>query len=253
MSRSSSTAYADRRPDPAVAAQRVAFGTSGHRGSSFSSTFNEAHVLAIAQAICLYRRKEGITGPLFVGIDTHALSQPAFDSALEVFAANGVETMISRGGEYTPTPAVSQAILVHNRGRTDGLADGIVITPSHNPPEDGGFKYNPPNGGPADTDITSWIEKQANALLADGLQRRPAPADRRGAARRLRARVRLPRELRRRPRQRDRLRRDPRLRHPHGRRPAGRRRRALLGAHRRALPHRSRRGQRAGRPDGSAS
>ncbi|HZX82900.1 MAG TPA: phosphoglucomutase, partial [Reyranella sp.] len=162
-------AYADRRPDPAVAAERVAFGTSGHRGSSFSTTFNEAHVLAIAQAICLYRGKEGITGPLFVGIDTHALSQPAFDSALEVFAANGVETMISRGGEYTPTPAVSQAILVHNRGRTDGLADGVVITPSHNPPEDGGFKYNPPNGGPADTDITSWIEKQANALLAGGI------------------------------------------------------------------------------------
>src|SRR5215218_90867 len=163
-------AYADRRPDPAVATERVAFGTSGHRGSSFAATFNEAHVLAIAQAICLYRRKEEISGPLFVGIDTHALSQPAFDSALEVFAANGVETMISRGGEYTPTPAVSQAILVHNRGRRDGLADGVVITPSHNPPEDGGFKYNPPNGGPADTEITSWIEKQANALLVDGLR-----------------------------------------------------------------------------------
>jgi phosphoglucomutase len=163
-------AYANRRPDPAVATERVAFGTSGHRGSSFAATFNEAHVLAIAQAICLYRRKEAITGPLFVGIDTHALSQPALDSALEVFAANGVETMISRGGEYTPTPAVSQAILVHNRGRRDGLADGVVITPSHNPPEDGGFKYNPPNGGPADTEITSWIEKQANALLADNLR-----------------------------------------------------------------------------------
>ena len=247
-------AYADRRPDPAVAAQRVAFGTSGHRGSSFSSSFNEAHVLAIAQAICHYRRKEGIDGPLFVGIDTHALSQPAFDSALEVLAANGVETMISQGGEYTPTPAVSQAILVHNRGRRDGLADGIVITPSHNPPEDGGFKYNPPNGGPADTDITSWIEKQANALLAE----RPAAtcgacrSPRRGA----RACVHeydFLEKLRRRPRQRDRLRRDPRLRHPHGRRSAGRRRRALLGAHRRALPHRSRRGQRPGRPDGSAS
>jgi len=162
-------AYYTRRPDPEVPAQRVAFGTSGHRGSSFDSTFNEAHVLAITQAICLYRRQERISGPLFIGFDTHALSRPAFESALEVLAANGVEVMISKGGEYTPTPAISQAILVYNRGRADGLADGIVITPSHNPPEDGGFKYNPPNGGPADTGVTSWIEKQANALLADGL------------------------------------------------------------------------------------
>jgi phosphoglucomutase len=147
----------------------VAFGTSGHRGSSFDGTFNEAHVLAITQAICLYRRREHISGPLFIGCDSHALSRPAFESALEVLAANGVEAMISKGGEYTPTPAISQAILVYNLGRKDGLADGIVITPSHNPPEDGGFKYNPPNGGPADTGVTAWIEKQANALLLAGL------------------------------------------------------------------------------------
>jgi phosphoglucomutase len=163
-------AYYSRRPDPAVQAQRVAFGTSGHRGSSLDSTFNEAHVLAITQSICLYRRKERISGPLFIGFDTHALSRPAFESALEVLAANGVETMTSKRGEYTPTPAISQAILVFNRGRKGGLADGIVVTPSHNPPEDGGFKYNPPNGGPAASDVTGWIEKQANALLADGLR-----------------------------------------------------------------------------------
>jgi phosphoglucomutase len=163
-------AYYTRRPDPQVPAERVAFGTSGHRGSSFDSTFNEAHVLAITQAICLYRRQERISGPLFIGFDTHELSRPAFESALEVLAANGVGVMISKGGEYTPTPAISQAILVHNRGRKEAQADGIVITPSHNPPEDGGFKYNPPNGGPADTGITGWIEKQANALLVDGLK-----------------------------------------------------------------------------------
>jgi phosphoglucomutase len=162
-------AYHARHPDPATPAERVAFGTSGHRGSSFDSTFNEAHVLAISQAICLYRQRERISGPLFIGCDTHALSQPAFESALEVLAANGVEVMISKDGEYTPTPAISQAILVHNSGRRDGLADGIVITPSHNPPEDGGFKYNPPNGGPADTDVTGWIQKQANGILEAGL------------------------------------------------------------------------------------
>jgi len=163
-------AYADLRPDPAVPAQRVAFGTSGHRGSSFERSFNEWHVLAITQAICEYRKSKGIDGPLYVGFDTHALSQPAFDSALEVLAANGVETMIAKGGEFTPTPAVSHAILVYNLGRPSGLADGIVITPSHNPPDNGGFKYNPPNGGPAGTDITGRIQHRANALLEGGLK-----------------------------------------------------------------------------------
>jgi phosphoglucomutase len=163
------TAYYTERPDPSVAAQRVAFGTSGHRGSSFDGSFNEAHVLAISQAICNYRKHEGIDGPLFIGFDTHALSAPAFASALEVFAANEVVVMTSAGGEYTPTPAVSHAILSYNRGRTSGLADGVVITPSHNPPDSGGFKYNPSNGGPADTDVTSWIEKQANEFLRSNL------------------------------------------------------------------------------------
>ena len=163
-------AYYSLRPDPAVPAQRVSFGTSGHRGTSFDKSFNEAHVLAITQAICLYRRSKGIDGPLFIGIDTHALSVPAFESALEVLAANGVETLIAKGGEFTPTPAVSHAILVYNRGRETGLADGIVVTPSHNPPDNGGFKYNPPNGGPADTDVTGWIEAKANALLEGGLK-----------------------------------------------------------------------------------
>jgi phosphoglucomutase len=164
------TAYYSQAPDPSVPLQRVAFGTSGHRGSAFDRTFNEAHVLAISQAICLYRKKKGIDGPIFIGIDTHALSEPAFASALEVLAANGVQVMMAAGGEYTPTPAVSRAILAHNRDRKSGLADGIVITPSHNPPGDGGFKYNPPNGGPADTDVTGWIEKQANDLLSNGLK-----------------------------------------------------------------------------------
>ncbi len=163
-------AYADLRPDPALPAQRVVFGTSGHRGSSFERSFNAWHVLAISQAICDYRKNKGIDGPLYIGFDTHALSQPAFESALEVLAANGVETRIAKGGEFTPTPAISHAILVHNRGRSSGLADGIVITPSHNPPDNGGFKYNPPNGGPADTDITGGIQDRANALLAGGLK-----------------------------------------------------------------------------------
>ena len=162
-------AYADLRPDPGVPAQRVAFGTSGHRGSSFDRNFNEWHVLAISQAICDYRRTKSINGPLYIGIDTHALSQPAFDSTLEVLAANDVETMIAKGSEYTPTPAVSHAILVYNRGRTLGLADGIVITPSHNPPGDGGIKYNPPSGGPADTGVTNWVQDRANVLLKGGL------------------------------------------------------------------------------------
>jgi phosphoglucomutase len=163
-------AYADLRPDPKVPAQRVAFGTSGHRGSALDRSFNEWHVLAISQAICDYRKDKGIGGPLYLGIDTHALSRPAFESALEVLAANGVETMIARSGEFTPTPAVSHAILVYNRGRTAGFADGIVITPSHNPPDNGGFKYNPPNGGPADTGVTGWIEARANTLLEGGLK-----------------------------------------------------------------------------------
>ena len=162
------TAYYSERPDPAIAAQQVAFGTSGHRGSSFDSSFNEFHVLSISQAICEYRRQQNINGPLFMGFDTHALSAPAFASALEVLAANGVEVMISAGDEYTPTPAVSHAILTYNRGRETGLADGIVITPSHNPPDSGGFKYNPPNGGPADTDVTKRIESRANDLLRSG-------------------------------------------------------------------------------------
>jgi phosphoglucomutase len=163
------TAYYTGRPDPAVAAQRVAFGTSGHRGSSFDSSFNEAHVLAITQAICTYRREHGTDGPLFLGFDTHALSAPAFATALEVLAANGVEVMTAAADEYTPTPAISHAILTYNRGRRSGLADGIVITPSHNPPDSGGFKYNPPNGGPADTDITAWMEIRANELMSANL------------------------------------------------------------------------------------
>jgi phosphoglucomutase len=162
------TAYYSERPDPGVASQRVAFGTSGHRGSSFDAAFNELHVLAISQAICEYRRLKSIGGPLFIGFDTHALSAPAFASAMEVLAANGVEVMVSAGDEYTPTPAVSHAILTYNRGRKSGLADGIVITPSHNPPDSGGFKYNPTNGGPADSDVTKWIENRANELLPLG-------------------------------------------------------------------------------------
>jgi phosphoglucomutase len=164
------TAYYSGRPDPTVASQRVAFGTSGHRGSSLALSFNEGHILAITQAICQYRTQEQVTGPLFLGMDTHALSEPAWTTALEVLAANGVDAMIDSEGGYTPTPALSHAILTHNRGRADGLADGIVITPSHNPPEDGGFKYNPPGGGPADTAATSWIERRANQLLLGGLR-----------------------------------------------------------------------------------
>ncbi len=163
------TAYFADRPDPGVAAQRVSFGTSGHRGSSFHCAFNEWHILAIAQAICVYRREKGIDGPLFLGIDTHALAEPAFASAMEVLAANEVDVMIAPDGEYTPTPAVSHAILRYNRGRKTGLADGIVVTPSHNPPEDGGFKYNPPHGGPADSVTTSFIQDRANQFLEKGL------------------------------------------------------------------------------------
>ena len=164
------TAYYTDMPDFSVPAQRVAFGTSGHRGSAFERSFNESHVLAITQAICQYREVNGINGPLFLGIDTHALSIPACASALEVLAANGVDVMLALSDEYTPTPAVSHAILTYNRGRTAGFADGIVITPSHNPPEDGGFKYNPPNGGPADANVTGWVEAKANEFLENGLQ-----------------------------------------------------------------------------------
>ena len=149
--------------------QRVAFGTSGHRGSAFDNAFNEAHILAISQAICFHRSQSGINGPLFIGIDTHALSEPALASALEVLAANDVNAMVDERGGYTPTPVVSHAILSYNKNRKSGLADGIVITPSHNPPDDGGFKYNPPNGGPADTNVTTWIEHTANTILERNL------------------------------------------------------------------------------------
>jgi phosphoglucomutase len=163
------TAYYTDLPDPSVPEQRVAFGTSGHRGSAFQKAFNEWHILAISQAICLYRRQQKIDGPLFLGMDTHALSVPALASALEVLAANGVEVMMAGKEEYTPTPVISQAILTYNRGRRTGLADGIVITPSHNPPHDGGFKYNPPNGGPAEGAVTDWIEAKSNAFLESSL------------------------------------------------------------------------------------
>jgi phosphoglucomutase len=160
--------YYVRKPDPGDPAQKVTFGTSGHRGSPLTGSFNEAHILAITQAICDYRRRRDITGPLYMGRDTHAVSGPAQRTALEVLAGNGVATVMQRGDGMTPTPAISRAILVHNHGRADRLADGVVITPSHNPPEDGGFKYNPPNGGPADSDVTSWIQQRANALLHEG-------------------------------------------------------------------------------------
>ncbi len=163
-------AYYEERPDPNILEQRVVFGTSGHRGSSFTYTFNEWHILAITQAICLYRRQHKIDGPLFLGIDTHALSQPAVESALEVLAANAIDVMLAGHEQYTPTPVISHAILTYNLGRTTGVADGIVITPSHNPPDTGGFKYNPPHGGPAEEKITSWIEKQANQFLTDDLK-----------------------------------------------------------------------------------
>src|SRR5690349_11232342 len=164
------TAYYTRRPDPDDIAQQVVFGTSGHRGSSLDTAFNEGHILATTQAIVEYRAAQGTTGPLFLGRDTHALSEPAWASALEVLAANDVVAMIDSADRYTPTPAVSHAILTFNQGRDADLADGIVVTPSHNPPRDGGFKYNPPNGGPADTDATGWIAKRANEILRDGLK-----------------------------------------------------------------------------------
>jgi phosphoglucomutase len=164
------TAYYTETPDPSIPVQRVSFGTSGHRGSAFENSFNEWHILAITQAICLYRAQQKIDGPLFLGMDTHALSLPALASALEVLAANGIEVMLAEGDEYTPTPAISLAILIYNRGRKTGLADGIVITPSHNPPHDGGIKYNPPNGGPAEEVITGWIEAKSNEFLESALK-----------------------------------------------------------------------------------
>jgi phosphoglucomutase len=178
------TAYYTLAPDPEIVAQRVAFGTSGHRGAAFAASFNEAHILAITQAVCLYRRAAGIDGPLFLGMDTHALSEPAFASALEVLAANGVETRIDAQEGYTPTPVISHAILCHNRGRQTGLADGIIISPSHNPPDEGGFKYNPTNGGPADIDVTGFIQKAANQFLTEklnGVARMPYDRARRSA------------------------------------------------------------------------
>ena len=164
------SAYYTITPDVANPLQQVAFGTSGHRGSSVLGSFNEDHIVAISQAISEWRQGKGINGPLYIGMDTHALSEPALISAIEVFAANGVETMIQAGRGYTPTPVVSFAILTYNQGRTTGLADGVVITPSHNPPDDGGFKYNPPSGGPADTQTTKQIQDRANQLLRDGLK-----------------------------------------------------------------------------------
>jgi phosphoglucomutase len=164
------SAYYTYAPDPAAATQQVSFGTSGHRGSSLQSSFNEDHILAITQAICEWRRAENITGPLYIGMDTHALSEPALASAIEVFAANGVDIFVQAGLGYTPTPVISHAILTYNHGRSSGMADGVVITPSHNPPEDGGFKYNPPNGGPADTTTTGLIQKRANEILRNGLK-----------------------------------------------------------------------------------
>jgi phosphoglucomutase len=162
-------AYYLLRPDPTDPRQQVVFGTSGHRGSAFDGAFNEWHILGITQSICDYRKSQRIDGPVFLGMDTHALSEPAFGSALEVLAANNIEVMLSEGTPYTPTPAVSYAILRYNEGRKTGLADGIVITPSHNPPDDGGFKYDPPHGGPADAQVTSWIESKANEYLRAGL------------------------------------------------------------------------------------
>ncbi len=193
-------AYYDRRPDPDNPRERVAFGTSGHRGAAEDGAFNEAHILAITQAICEYRARAGITGPLFLGADTHAASAPALRTALEVLAANGVETRVQADGQYTPTPALSRAIIAFNAAASAagnaGLADGIVITPSHNPPRDGGFKYNPPHGGPADSDVTDGVQARANQLLADGAAIRRIPyATARGRAHHRRSR--LPHAVRR--------------------------------------------------------
>ena len=236
-------------PIQSVAAERVAFGTSGHRGSAFHRTFNEAHILAITQAICLYRQAHSIDGPLFMGMDTHALSEPAFISALEVLAANGVDVMIDQDGGYTPTPVISHAILLYNRRRAaSGLADGIVITPSHNPPEDGGFKYNPPTGGPADTSITGWVERAANEILAADLQHGSAAAVRARPTRVEHAPPRLHRPLRGRSRERRRHGSHQTRWCPRGRGSARRRGRALLGQDCGALQDQSGDGERRGRP-----
>ena len=255
------TAYYAEVPDPAVPAQRVAFGTSGHRGSSLEKAFNEWHILAISQAICLYRKQHQIDGPLFLGMDTHALSVPAMASSLEVLAANGVDVMIADRDEYTPTPVISHAILTYNRGRQTGLADGIVITPSHNPPHDGGFKYNPPNGGPAESGVTGWIEAKANEFLAAGLQGVIADNVREGSSRQHDTSARLPYCLHQRPWQCDRHGRHSRREDQPGRGSARRRWGPLLGANCRTLrvePHRRQRGRRSdfplhdgglGRPD----
>ena len=223
-------AYFDQRPDPDNRDQLVQFGTSGHRGSSLNGSFTEAHILAITQAICEHRVAQGIDGPVYMGRDTHALSGVAQRTALEVLAANGVETVIQRDDGVTPTPVISRAILVHNRDRKGGIADGILITPSHNPPEDGGFKYNPPNGGPADTDVTRWVQDRANALLRERQSRGEAGAVRDGIGGRDDPRRRFHPALRRRPRRGHRHGGDQRRRAAARRRSAGRGGGALLGA-----------------------
>ena len=214
------SAYHQDQPDPSVAEQRVSFGTSGHRGSSQARTFNEAHVLAVSEAVCRYRHSQGIDGPLFLGRDTHLLSEPAFRTIVEVLAAHEVDVMIDAGDGFTPTPVISHAILTHNREGGERPADGIVVTPSHNPPEDGGFKYNPPHGGPAGTEVTSWIEREANGLLDAGLEGvRRIPFEQ-AVGRRHRASPRLHLLLRGRPARRRGPRRDSRQRTAAGSRPA---------------------------------
>jgi alpha-D-glucose phosphate-specific phosphoglucomutase len=228
-------AYYDLVPDVSIPEQKVVFGTSGHRGSSFDSAFNETHIAAITQAIVEYRAGQGITGPLFIGRDTHGLSRPAETTALEVLEANGVRVLVDEFDDYVPTPALSHAIIKYNSAGHRQQADGIIITPSHNPPRDGGFKYNPPHGGPADSDATNWIAARANAIIAAGSHD-------------VKRAVRLPQELCRRPREHHRHRCDSQVGHPHWSRPTGRRQRALLAAHRRPLRPQPDRGEPTGRP-----
>ena len=244
------TAYYTGHPDVREPAQQVAFGTSGHRGSSLDLAFNEDHIAATSQAICEHRAAAGIAGPLFLGRDTHGLSEPAWSTALEVFAANDVTVLVDDRDRWTPTPAVSHAILRHNRDRTGReRADGVVVTPSHNPPRDGGFKYNPPDGGPAGSDITGWIQDRANAILRDGLADvRRVPLARARAAETTSTYDFLG-DVRRRPARGARPRRGPRGGRADRGRPAGRRERRLLGGDRRAAPAGPHRGQPAGRPD----